>query len=234
MSRPSTFPSQRRSFLTRLNAGVASLAAIAAGGVAMAKAKPSATPRWEPARHDKDDWLDKLPGKHRLIFDTTTPEGLRDALLFANNFMNINRSDYGLENGDLAVVIVARHRSTPFGYNDAMWAKYGMEMGVRAKVEDPATKAAPKRNIYYTGDHGDTPANRGTTLDSLFKQWVQLAVCATATRGLSRLIAEAVGGNADAIYNELTANLVSNARMVPAGIVAVNRAQERGYSLVST
>jgi hypothetical protein len=39
--------------------------------------------------------------------------------------------------------------------------------------------------------------------------------------------------NADAIYNELTTNLVSNARMVPAGIVAVNRAQERGYSLAS-
>jgi intracellular sulfur oxidation DsrE/DsrF family protein len=234
MSRPSTLPSQRRSFLTRLNAGVASLAAIAAGGVAMAKAKPSATARWEPARHDKDDWLDKLPGKHRLLFDTTTPEGLRDALLFANNFLNINRSDYGLENGDLAVVIVARHRSTPFGYNDAMWAKYGMEMAARAKLEDPATKAAPKRNIYCAEDHGDTPANRGTTLDSLFKQGVQLAVCATATRGLSRLIAEAVGGNADAIYDELTAHLVSNARMVPAGIVAVNRAQERGYSLAST
>jgi len=234
MNGPSTLPPERRSFLTRLNAGVASLAAIAAGGVAMAKTKPSATARWEPARHDKDDWLDKLPGKHRLILDSTTPEGLGDALLFANNFMNINRSDYGLDNSDLAVVIVARHRSTPFGYNDAMWAKYGMEMAARAKVEDPATKAAPKRNIYYAGDNGDTPANRRTTLDLLFKQGIQLAVCATATRGLSRLMAEAVGGNADAIYNELTANLVSNARMVPAGIVAVSRAQERGYSLVST
>jgi intracellular sulfur oxidation DsrE/DsrF family protein len=47
------------------------------------------------------------------------------------------------------------------------------------------------------------------------------------------VIAEAMGGNQDAIFNELTANIVSNARMVPAGIVAVNRAQERGYSLVS-
>jgi len=234
MTRPSTLPSQRRSFLTRLNTGVASLAAIAVGGGVMAKGKPAATARWEPARHDKDDWLDKLPGKHRLLFDTTTPDGLRDALLFANNFMNINRTDYGLESNDLAVVIVARHRSTPFGYNDAMWAKYGMEMAARANVEDPATKVAPKRNIYYAANHGDTPANRGTTLDLLFKQGVQLAVCATATRGLSRLIAEAVAGNADTIYNELTANLVSNARIVPAGIVTVNRAQERGYSLAST
>jgi len=29
------------------------------------------------------------------------------------------------------------------------------------------------------------------------------------------------------------ANLVPNARIVPAGIVAVNRAQERGYSFAS-
>ena len=47
------------------------------------------------------------------------------------------------------------------------------------------------------------------------------------------MIARAVGGNAEAVNKELIANLVSNARMVPAGIVAVNRAQERGYSFVS-
>ena len=32
--------------------------------------------------------------------------------------------------------------------------------------------------------------------------------------------------------NELAANLLANAHLVPAGIVAVNRAQERGYSFV--
>jgi intracellular sulfur oxidation DsrE/DsrF family protein len=31
---------------------------------------------------------------------------------------------------------------------------------------------------------------------------------------------------------EMAANLIPNARLVPAGIVAVNRAQERGYSFV--
>ncbi len=235
MTRPSAPTPERRSFLTRLNTGVASLAAIVVGGAAMAQQKSTTTAtRWQPARHEKDDWFDNLPGKHRLVFDTTTPERLGDGLLFANNFMRVNRADYGLENSDLAVVIVVRHRSTPFGYNDAMWAKYGMALAARSQVEDPTTKLAPKRNIYNAADYGELAANRGTTLDSLFKQGVQLAVCSTSTRGYSRSIAEAVGGNADAIYNELTANLVSNARMVPAGIVAVNRAQERGYSLVST
>jgi hypothetical protein len=34
--------------------------------------------------------------------------------------MRVNRTYYGLQNDDLAVVIVVRHRSTPFAYNDAL------------------------------------------------------------------------------------------------------------------
>ena len=64
-------------------------------------------------------------------------------------------------------------------------------------------------------------------------QPIRLAVCAMATSRIAGMIARAVGGNAEAVNKELIANLVSNARMVPAGIVAVNRAQERGYSFVS-
>jgi intracellular sulfur oxidation DsrE/DsrF family protein len=46
-------------------------------------------------------------------------------------------------------------------------------------------------------------------------------------------IAQAISGSADAVYNEIVANLVGNAHMVPAGIVAVNRAQERGYAFAT-
>ena len=199
----------------------------------MAQQKSAPAGRWEPARHDKDDWLDQLPGKHRLVFDTTASDRLADALLFAGNFIRVNRSDYVLQNSDLAVVIVARHRATPFGYNDAMWAKYGTAIAARSRVEDPKTKLAPKINIYNAADYGDLVPTRGTTLDSLSKQGVQFAVCSTATRGYSMAIAEATGGSAEAIFAELTSNLVANARMVPAGIIAVSRAQERGYTLVS-
>ena len=234
MSSPSSPAPQRRSFLTSLNAGVASLAAMAFGGKAMAQVKSTATPRWEPARHEKDDWFDQLPGKHRLVFDTIAYDHLSDAILFTSNFIRVNQADYGLQSSDLAVVIVVRHRSTPFGYNDAMWAKYGAPIAARSKVEDPKTKVAPKINLFTSGSYGDLLSNRGTTWDALFKQGVQLAVCSTSTRAYAATIAQALGGDADAIFKELTSNLVgSNARMVPAGIVAVNRAQERGYSLVS-
>jgi intracellular sulfur oxidation DsrE/DsrF family protein len=223
--------SERRSFLARLSAGVTAFAAVLAGERTI-QGQSVAPAKWQAERHEKDDWLDRLPGKHRLVFDTTTPDGLGDAIAFASNFMRVNRTDYGLQNDDLAVVIVVRHRSTPFAYNDEIWAKYGIPMASRVQFMDPKTKVAPKVNVYNSADYGAQLPNRGTTLDSLLKQGVQLAVCQVATRGIAGTIAEATG-NTDAIYNELVASIGSGARMVPAGIVAVNRAQERGYSFVS-
>jgi intracellular sulfur oxidation DsrE/DsrF family protein len=231
MGRDPGSSSERRSFLARLNTGLASLVAI--GGIAMAQQKQTARARWEPERHEKDDWLEKASPKHRLLFDTTAADGLGDALAFAGNFYRTNKTDYGVESSELAVVIVVRHRSAPFGYNDAMWAKYGATLAARSKVEDPKTKQAPTANFYNATGYGDLIPNRGATLESIAKLGVQYAVCTLSTRAISELIARAVGSTADAIFMELASNLVSNARLVPAGIVAVNRAQERGYSLVT-
>ena len=226
------WPLQRRSFLTRLSAGVAAFAAGAAGGGATAEAQSTANARWQPGRHELDDWMDNVPGKHRLIFDTVTAEGFGLALPFSNNYYTANQTGYGLKDSDLAVIIVARHNSTPFAFNDAMCAKYGVQIAQRANFSDPKTKAAPNSNPYNASDYGDALANRGVTLDTVLKHEVQFAVCQLATRAYARAIAMAVGADADSIFNEITANLLSNSHLVPAGIVAVNRAQERGYSFV--
>jgi intracellular sulfur oxidation DsrE/DsrF family protein len=215
MNKPSTANPERRSFLTRFNAGAAALGALAMSRVAMAQVKSGSAVRFEPARHDKDDWMDQIPGKHRLLIDTTTPDGFRDGLLFASNFLLANKNDYGLQNQEVAVIVVARHISTGYAYNNDMWAKYG------ATLADAQAKETPKAN----------PS--AASLATLSNQGVQFAVCGMATSRIAGMIARAVGGNAEAVNKELIANLVSNARMVPAGIVAVNRAQERGYSFVS-
>ena len=76
------------------------------------------------------------------------------------------------------------------------------------------------------------PSN-GNTLDSLIKRGVHLAVCQMATRRVAGTIAQATSSTADAVYTELVANLVGNSHMVTAGIVAVNRAQERGYTFAN-
>jgi intracellular sulfur oxidation DsrE/DsrF family protein len=222
---------ERRSFITKLQLGAAGIAA-AFGGSAIARAKPAKSERWEPARHEKDAWYAENPAKHRFIFDTTTPHGFGEALLFANNFMIANRNEYGLQNSDLALIIVARHMSTPFAYNDAIWAKYGARLAGLASFEDPKTKTPPNTNLFNAQGYGGQLPNRGTTVNALVQQGVHFAVCSMATRALADLIAQSVGGDGATINGELVANLVSNARMVPAGIVAVNRAQEYGYSLV--
>ena len=55
-----------------------------------------------------------------------------------------------------------------------------------------------------------------------------------ATHFFAGGIAAQAGGNGDAVYKELVANTIPNSHMVAAGVVAVNRAQEYGYTLLST
>jgi hypothetical protein len=223
----------RRLFLARAGAGLAAFGSVmgARASAVQAQSVPPNETRWQPARHAEDDWLDQVPGKHRLFFDTTTAEGLGQAIFFANNYFTANRSGYGLDDADLTVIICVRHQSTPFAYTDAIWTKYGAPLGVRASFSDPKTKEAPRVNVYQTAGYGTSLRNNGITLDALIKRGARLAVCQMSTRGCAGAIAQSTGGKADEIYQELVSNLVGNAHMVPAGIVTVNRAQERGYSL---
>jgi hypothetical protein len=229
--------SERRSFLTGLTAGVSTVVAtvvMAAATASTASGQTATSAPWQPGRHELDDWLDKDKAsvKHRFIFDTMNPEGFGQAILYSNNYFVANQSGYGLQNSDLAVVIVARHNSTSFAFNDDIWKEYGATIAQQASFMDPKTKMPPTSNLYQATGYGSALTSLGTTLDSVLKRGVQLAVCQMATRNFSGTLARAVGGSTDTIYNEITANLVTNSHLVPAGIVAVNRAQERGYSFV--
>jgi intracellular sulfur oxidation DsrE/DsrF family protein len=225
----------RRSFLSKLGAGASVFGAVFGGGVAPAAAAPGGRAgAWEPARHREDDWFDQTPAQHRFFFDTTTAAGLGAALLFANNYFAANKSGYGLIDTDLAVIVCVRHKSTPFAYDDAMWAKYAAPLSERSGFVDPRTQAPATLNVYRSADYGASVPNNGITIDSLLKRGVRLAVCDTSTRGYAGVIAAHTGAKVDDIYKELTGHLVPNAHMVPAGIVAVNRAQERGYSFAYT
>lgn len=216
----------RRSFLTRLGAGAGAMgAAVAGSSVAMAQAPADAA--FRPARHAQDDWYDKVPGVHRFVFDTASAEGMAWALQFASNYYTANTDTYGLKDSDLAVVIIARHKSTPFAYNDAMWAKYGKQLSDQTDFTDPKTKMPPTVNLYLAEDSGLQQAGK---MAALIKKGAQFAVCGMSTRGVAGRIAKANGLETDAVFKEITANLIGNSHVVPAGILAVNRAQERGYT----
>jgi intracellular sulfur oxidation DsrE/DsrF family protein len=216
----------RRSFLARLGMGAGVLGATGISSpVAVAQVASDAL--WRPARHAQDDWYDKIPGQHRFVFDSTTADGMALALRFANNYFTANQNAYGLKDSDLAVVIIARHKSTSFGYTDAIWAKYGKQLSEQAEFTDPKTKEPPKVNVYAAPADG---SDQSGAMDALIKKGVHFAVCQMSSRAIAGRIARATGAETDAILNEIGANLIPNARFVPAGIVAVNRAQEKGYS----
>jgi hypothetical protein len=227
-----TEPLPRRSFLSHAGITAAALGmGVAAAGTAQAQSAAGAGSRFQPARHSQDDWLDQLPGKHRLFLDALTGSGTGDSLLFASNFLNMSKTAYSLNDNDNAVVICLRHFATPYAWNDAVWAKYGAAFTEMTKLNDPKTGKAPTFNLYTSADYGMQLPNLGTTLDSLIKRGVHFAVCDAASHFIAGMIAQGTKGDADAIYKEFTSSTLANAHYVAAGIVAVNRSQERGYTV---
>jgi hypothetical protein len=220
--------SARRSFLSGLGTALAAVGL----GTGRASAQSPASAAFRPTRHTQDDWLVKLPGKHRILIDAVTPKGAGEAVLYANNLYVTNKSAYSMDDKDLAIVIVMRHFATPFAYNDAAWAKYGKPIGGMLEFNDPKTKQPPTFNVYNSPDYGLTLPNLGSTIESVTKRGTVIAICDLATHFISQQLA-AGGGNADAIYKDFTSNvLVPSSRFVSAGVVAVTRAQEHGYSLI--
>jgi len=225
----------RRSFLSRFGLGATAFGATAfgAGIAAEAQSPGSASGSFQPTRHAEDDWFEQPAAKHRFFFDTSTADGFGRALLFSNNYFTANRSGYNLADTDLALVICARHESTQFAFTDDMWAKYPVPFSERSKFTDPNTKKPATVNVYRASGYGQVLPSMGMTLDAVIRRGVRFAVCQMATRATASAIARSTGSNVDDIYKELTEHLIPNAHLVPAGIVAVNRAQERGYSLAS-
>lgn len=212
-----TWIPNRRALVTGLGA---TLAALTTGKPLRAQAQARG-----PARHDLDRWMDELPRMHRVFIDTASRQGGLDGVQFSGNIFNINETAYGVKNAEMGVIICFRHVSTAFGYNDAMWEKYGHIFSQRMELAKPVTvnPVNPKAPLEEGARTVATFADKGGVI----------AVCAQATRGMAGRIAMATGQQQDAVLKELMANPVKNGRFVAAGVVAATHAQEYGFSLLS-
>ena len=217
--------------MTRLGAGLAAFGGAFTLGAGSLQAQRSLDAPWTPARHPQDDWLDAIAGQHRFFFDATSPAGVGDAVVFASNFLAASKSGYGLEFGDNAVVIGLRHHATAFAFTDPIWAKYGVPLGERIKFTDPKTVVAPVVNVYQATGYGTALTNRETTIDMMVQRGVHFAIRDMATRAFAGVVATKLGLKSADVYEEMKASVVPNAHFAAAGIVAVNRAQERGYAI---
>ena len=199
-------------------AGFGAIAAAGALGTrsAAAQAASPAPAPFAPALHTEDAWMSAVPGQHRVVVDVTSADGVPDGLRFAGNLLTAHKSGYGVDESDVAVVVCLRHGATPYGYVDAIWSKYG-------RTFDAKTTPPPSANPYNSGNR--------TQVADLAKRGVRFMVCGLASRGLAGRIA-GQAGDADAVLKELTASLVPNGRIVPAGVIGVTHAQERGFALL--
>jgi len=218
--------SARRSLISGLGATVA---AVAVGSRSAGAQGQSGG--FRAMRHPEDSWLGQRAGKHRIFIDASTPNSASDALLYSNNLYTAHKNAYaGGSDADLGIVVCFRHYATPFAYTDVVWAKYGKVMSGMLNFTDPKTKLAPATNLYNVA--GYLPAFPNVTIDAVTKRGAYFAVCDAATRFLSTEMAAPMAMTAEAIYKDLTANLIPNSRLVSAGVMAVTRSQEYGYSLL--
>ena len=210
--------------------GVAAVAGLVAS-TTQAQTSRRGGDRFEPARHKLDAWFGELAGNHRVFIDSESGHGGAAAVGYANNLYVATDSAYAGEPANLAMVVCFRHFSTPFGYNDAIWAKYGEIFDSLMKYPDPDTGAAPKINLLNSASHKGLD-NRGVTIDAIAAKGTQFAVCNMATQFISSVIAEQTKQNASDVHAEILANAIGNSRFVSAGVMALTRAQEYGYSVL--
>ena len=213
---------QRRSLLTGMGVAAAGMAV----GATAANAKAGG---FEAARHDLDAWLGEMPGSHRAFVDSASAEGGATALHYARNILNANNGAYGGEDSDYAMIVCLRHYSTVFGYGDEVWKKYGKDLYNEAKFADPVSGGAPEINLMQATDRPLMP-NNGATIDYLRGRGVEFAICDAATHYFANYLSAAGHGEADELYKELVASAIPDSRFVSAGVMAVTRAQEYGYS----
>jgi intracellular sulfur oxidation DsrE/DsrF family protein len=204
----------RRLFVGRVAAAIAALTGIPG----LARAETLSTTLDDDSKHDA--WMRQLNGKHRQLFHAVD---LNDrAMLMASNYLDAYTNEFALKPGEANAVIGVHGSALNIGFTDAAWAKYGF--GKSANLTDPTTKEPAIRNLFATGGE--------LAVDTLQKRGVVFLMCNTALRLRSRALAKERGETFEAVYKDLEASRLPGTILVPAMVVAINRAQEKGITYI--
>ncbi len=206
--------SQRRSFLGRF-AGAMGLSLFGIKG----NASPTA-----PA----DDWIAKLTGKHKMVFDVTQPHGIFP-FAWPRVFLLTNQAT-GTPENQLNAVIVLRHNGIPYAMQDSLWAKY--KLGEAFGIDDHLTGKPALRNPFWQPKPGEFSipgigaVNIG--INELQASSVTICVCDMAMTVNSYGMAKKINKDGAEIKKDWIAGLLPGVNIVPSGIWAIGRAQEQG------
>jgi intracellular sulfur oxidation DsrE/DsrF family protein len=214
-------PIQRRHFLGTLLAsasvGVAGLALPLTLGAAEERALPS------PGSSEFEGWLGKIKGKHKQVFDCPAPNmGL--PLAWARVFLMTNAA-VGAPEKTVTAVLVLRHSGIALGMESRLWEKY--KFGETFSVNDQETKAPLTANPFWEPKEGSLPLP-GMGIDQLQKSGVVFGICDIALTVYSKMAGEKMKMDGADIKKDWVSGILPGIQIVPSGVLAVNRAQERG------
>jgi intracellular sulfur oxidation DsrE/DsrF family protein len=127
-------------------------------------------------------------------------------------------------------MVVLRHDAIPYALQSDLWAKY--KMGELFKAHDPLTKEAATRNPFWKPKEGDFKipgiGNVPIGINELQDSGVLFCVCSMAITVYSAVAADMMKMDAAEVKKEWLAGVLPNIQVVPSGVWALGRAQERG------
>ena len=167
-----------------------------------------------------ETWLNRITGKHKMLFDA--PE-VNDGMpvVWPRVWLNGNNENYGTKDGENSAVIVLRHAAIPIAMKDDVWAKYKLGEFFNIKAGDaPAVK-----NGFADALPLPLP---GTGLKALLASGAQVGVCNVALTVYSAIWAQKNSQDPAAVKAEWVAALLPGCQVVPSGVLAVARSQEKG------
>lgn len=148
-----------------------------------------------------DQWVAKINGKHKQVFDAVNPSN-GWGVAFALNYLDTAEEFEHLTDKDFSAVVVMRHFAMPLAVNDEMWAKY--KIGEVIGVTDPKTNAPATRNIFYN----NIPLRPGLTYEKMIaERGVIVVVCNMALKVVSGMAAEKVGLSKEQAEQDFLNNL---------------------------
>ncbi len=209
----------RRSFL-------GSLAATAAAGVAgLSLPEQLMAQQMTKASSDPtfDKWIAKIRGKHKQVFDAPSINGGLP-LAWARVFVMTNEM-VGTPAKDVSAVLILRHDAIPIGMHNEVWQKY--KFSEAFKPVHAMTKQLITNNIFWKPKEGDLPLP-GMALNELLDAGVMVGLCDMALTVSSGAFAKDMNMDAAAVKKEWVDSVFPGIQIVPSGVLAINRAQEKG------
>ncbi len=219
MNHQKGFPG-RREFLGKLATGAATLGLASIADPFALAAEPLAP---FPDAKGFEEWLGKIKGKHKQVYDSMMPDNGM-SLAWSRVFLMSNKQ-VGVPESDCTAVLVLRHESIPLAMEDGLWAKY--KFGEMFHIHDWGTSTPSVKNAFWKPAPNTLPLP-GMALNELIDSGVLVGVCDMALTVYSKMAAEKMKMSPEDCKKEWVAGVFPGIQIVPSGVLAINRAQERG------